>query len=408
MVAETREHSVGIGGVPATLVDVVVAGHTVELVLSYDVEEAGVVHGASFNDGVDEIMQMEVAALGDSFDDGTLHAVASGASYVMNGRCFRIAKIKHCSEIEPANPAWTVAKPHWIRTRRQPWGCVPGMPPASHDDLPPEDEVTRFLRWVAERALKVLSDDALRPDFDSRAAVPLGSGYRGYNLWYSRYPWSQWDMSYLVSLRERVNHPEDDEGSLWDATVGFTYLRDGGGKLESELEGLRVHERQSARTDEVGEESGQVSRYVATEVSLESDGLDDAFAIELSDVLARFIECITPVVDERRFRYRARNATVYEMLVLRDAAESVGGILTWNRSEGTWNYETSDPLISHVLEGAMAQGHADMWVSLSTDCEVAGGLEPVEPTDPRFVRALVDDLQHCGAGFSEFREVTCG
>ena len=43
-----------------------------ELVLSYDVEEAEAVHGTPFSDGVDEIMQMEVAALGDTLDDGTL------------------------------------------------------------------------------------------------------------------------------------------------------------------------------------------------------------------------------------------------------------------------------------------------------------------------------------------------
>lgn len=59
-------------------------------------------------------------------------------------------------------PGWTVAKPDWIRSRRQPWGCVPGMPPTSHDDLPREDEVTRFLRRVAELAMNDLSDDALR------------------------------------------------------------------------------------------------------------------------------------------------------------------------------------------------------------------------------------------------------
>ncbi len=54
MVVETREHSVDIRGVTATLVDVVVAGHTVELVLSYDVEEAEAVHGTQYSDGVDE------------------------------------------------------------------------------------------------------------------------------------------------------------------------------------------------------------------------------------------------------------------------------------------------------------------------------------------------------------------
>ena len=57
MVAETREHSVDIRGVTATLVDVVVAGHIKELVLSYYVEEADAVHGTPFNDGVDEAVK---------------------------------------------------------------------------------------------------------------------------------------------------------------------------------------------------------------------------------------------------------------------------------------------------------------------------------------------------------------
>ena len=89
-----REHSVDIRGVTATLVDVVVADTLVELVLSYDVEEAEAVHGAPFSDGVDDIIQMEVAALGDTFADGTLHAVASAASYVLDGKCIRTTKIK--------------------------------------------------------------------------------------------------------------------------------------------------------------------------------------------------------------------------------------------------------------------------------------------------------------------------
>ena len=137
---EVREYSISIRGVTATLVDVVVAGHAVELVLSYDVEEAEAVHGVPFNDGVDEIMQKEVVALADTFDDGTLRAVASAASYVLDGRCIRTTKIKHCSEIGLMYAGWIVAKPDWISTRRQPWGCVPGMLPTSHDDLPPEDE----------------------------------------------------------------------------------------------------------------------------------------------------------------------------------------------------------------------------------------------------------------------------
>ena len=125
MVAETREHSVDIRGVTATLVDVVVAGHIVELVLSYDVEEAEAVHGTPFNDGVDEIMHMEVTALGNTFDDGPLQAVASAASYVLNGKYVRRAKIGHCGDIEPSdnNSRRTVnihvdlysRKPHGLR-----------------------------------------------------------------------------------------------------------------------------------------------------------------------------------------------------------------------------------------------------------------------------------------------------
>ena len=405
MVAETREHSVDIRGVTATLVDVVVAGHTVELVLSYDVEEAEAVHGAPFSDGVDDIIQMEVAALGDTFADGTLHAVASAASYVLDGKCIRTTKIKHCSEIEPMCPAWTVAKPDWIRTRRRPWGCVPGMPPTSHDELPPEDEVTRFLRRVAERTMNDLSDDALRPDFETKAAVSLGYGYRVYYLWYSRYPWSQRNMSYRMTLRERGDHDEDDAGSLWAATVGFTYLSDGSGRLEAELEGMRIHERQSARIDEVEEEDGRISRYVATEVSFESDELDDAFAASISDVLARFIENVTPAMVEHRVRYRAVDATVYELFVL-GPAESVVGSLIWSRSEGTWSYETSDPLITEILERVMARGNVEVRESLITEFSIAEAPVHVGPTDSRFLAGLEDELAQSGNPFLGVREVT--
>ena len=192
----------------------------------------------------------------------------------------------------------------------------------------------------------------------------------------------------------------------WTATVGFTYLSDGSGGLEAALEGMGIHERQPVRTDEVEAEDGRISRHVSTEVALEGDELDDAFATSLSNVLAGFIKNMTPVVNEHRFRYRAPDANVYEMLVLTGSAESVEGRLIWSRSEGTWSYETSDPLISHALERVMAQGHADIWKSWSTEYEDADGFVPVRPTDTRFVRALVDDLQHCGAGFRRFREAS--
>ena len=33
--------------------------------------------------------------------DGTMHKVASAASYIRDGKCIRTAKIEHCGDIEP-------------------------------------------------------------------------------------------------------------------------------------------------------------------------------------------------------------------------------------------------------------------------------------------------------------------
>ena len=296
--AAIRERSGNIRGVEVRWVDVVVAGHTIEQVLSYDIAEAEAVHGAPFTDELDEIMRMGMFAMDRISADGTVHAVAAATSYVLDGKCIRTAKIVHCNDIEPMSAGWTITRPDGTKVGRQPWSCVPGMPPTNHDDLPLEDEVTRFLRGVAEQVVSDLPDDGLRPDRDTKAATSLGYGYRGYNLWYSRSPYSQWDMSYRMTLRKRDDHDEADSGVRWDGTVGFTYLSGDNEGLEARLEGVRIHQRQTVRTDEVEEEDGRVSRYVVTEVPIQGDELDETFATALSDVLARFIENVTPIVDE--------------------------------------------------------------------------------------------------------------
>ena len=72
--------------------------------------------------------------------------------------------------------------------------------------------------------------------------------------------------------------------------------------------------------------------------------------------LQKFIENVTPAMEEHRCSvHKAGDATVYELFVL-GPAESVVGSLIWSRSEGTWNYETSDPLISEFLERVMGEG----------------------------------------------------
>ena len=121
MTAEVKEHIGEIRGVNVRWVSVIVAGHTVEQVLSFDVAEAEAVHGRPFDDELDEHIQMGMFAVDRIAADGTMHKVASARSYVLDGKCIRTAKIEHCSEIAPM-----VAD----------WSCVPGTEPMSHSDLP--------------------------------------------------------------------------------------------------------------------------------------------------------------------------------------------------------------------------------------------------------------------------------
>ena len=121
MTAEVKEQIGEIRGVNVRWVNVIVAGHTVEQVLSFDVAEAEAVHGRPFDDELDEHIQMGMFAVDRIAAGGTMHKVASARSYVLDGKCIRTAKIEHCSEIAPM-----VAD----------WSCVSGTEPMSHSDLP--------------------------------------------------------------------------------------------------------------------------------------------------------------------------------------------------------------------------------------------------------------------------------
>ena len=121
MTAEVKEQIGEIRGVNVRWVNVIVAGHTVEQVLFFDVAEAEAVHGRPFDDELDENIQMGMFAVDRIAAGGTMHKVASARSYVLDGKCIRTAKIEHCSEIAPM-----VAD----------WSCVPGTEPMSHSELP--------------------------------------------------------------------------------------------------------------------------------------------------------------------------------------------------------------------------------------------------------------------------------
>ena len=296
MPAEVKEQIGEVRGVNVRWVDVIVAGHTVEQVLSFDVAEAEAVHGRPFDDELDEHIQMGMFAVDRIAADGTMHRVASARSYVLDGKCIRTAKIEHCREIEPMSAGWGITRADGTEVQSEPWSCVPGTEPISHSDLPPDDEVSRFLRGVAERTIHDLADATLRPNRESKSAGSLGYGYRHYNLWYSRAPWNEWDMSYRLNLRRDDEDPPKTGIPEWRVDVSFTYLKDENRGLERRLDGLIIHGDQTIRTDQVEVEHDQIIEYGVIELAHRCDALSGTFASTLARTLANFIGVITPVV----------------------------------------------------------------------------------------------------------------
>lgn len=135
MPAEVTEGFKEIRGVNVRLATVTVAGHTVEQVLSYDVAEAEAAYGRPLDDEMDKHIQLGMFAIDRIAADGTLHKVASATSYVLDGKCIRTVKIEHCREVEPMSAGWTITREDGSEVEREPWSCVAGSPPISHNDL---------------------------------------------------------------------------------------------------------------------------------------------------------------------------------------------------------------------------------------------------------------------------------
>ena len=93
MVAEVRENIGTIRGVNVRSLEVVIAGHTVEQLLVYDVAEAEAEYGRPFDDEMDEHIQKGMFAIDRISADGTMHKVASAHSYLLDGKC-----IPHCKD----------------------------------------------------------------------------------------------------------------------------------------------------------------------------------------------------------------------------------------------------------------------------------------------------------------------
>ena len=144
------------------------------------------------------------------------------------------------------------------------------------------DDVTRFLRGVADRAIDKLPDH-LRPDKRSRWAGENKTwNFRYYHLWYSRPPWGNWTMAYFV----RLPFAEDSNSSRM-AEVGLGYWNSRIHDLPRRLERLNVYE------DQVISPNSNIVFQVRRPVS----ALDDADAEMLAGTISRFVEVVTPEVN---------------------------------------------------------------------------------------------------------------
>ena len=140
------------------------------------------------------------------------------------------------------------------------------------------DDVTRFLRDVSERVVSSLPDQ-IKPDRHSRWAGDDGT-YRYYRLWYSRPPWGNGSMIYRINL-----YPQKDSLGTWQAYVGF-------GIWQSELEDL------VSRVGDMHIYDDQIVKSRWVDVRRSGSALDDSFADTLAETLRRFIEVITPSIDD--------------------------------------------------------------------------------------------------------------
>ena len=134
-VGTVTEESFRIAGVEVRWVSVIVSGHSVEQVLSYDVAEAEAVFRRPFDYEMDTGMRMAMYSADRIWLDETLHRVASATSYVLDGKCVRTTKIVHCDEIKPASAYYVITRADGTPVPSEPWSCVPGTPPISHRDL---------------------------------------------------------------------------------------------------------------------------------------------------------------------------------------------------------------------------------------------------------------------------------
>ena len=108
-------------------------------------------------------------------------------------------------------------------------------------------------------------------------------------MWYSHRPWGYDDVYYMVVL---------SLDGKWTAEVVFGYnskkfSQDGNDYLENLRETLKLDDEQRKMIPFGG------GPYKGLAVSRRNDSLNDEFVATVAEVLMKFIETITPKIDDR-------------------------------------------------------------------------------------------------------------
>ena len=166
------------------------------------------------------------------------------------------------------------------------------------------DDITRFLRDVEERAKNGLPDQ-LKPERQSRWASK-GPGRRHYTLWYGRQPWGSNGVHYRIAFYQvRDGHPEgyisrwsghrgrnpEEFSYSWLALVYFSMPASIAESLKARLKEVKIDE--NGHQQIFDEDWG-----FNIELDRVGNALDPEFADALAATLRRFIEVVTPVVDD--------------------------------------------------------------------------------------------------------------
>ena len=162
------------------------------------------------------------------------------------------------------------------------------------------DDITQFLRGVVERA-----KDGLAYQLRASRFAKKDDGFRSFQVWHNRQPWGQNTIYYKIGLSQvQDGHIGEDvkrwsrhQGidaenftHRWMATV-YLHVRSPSEALKARLGVLEV--------DEKGHQDiPDYPRFFNIEIYRVGDALDDAFADTLAATLRRFIEVVTPVVDD--------------------------------------------------------------------------------------------------------------